>query len=190
MKKYIVKYKIEEEIEASSEFDALIIHQDSLAEKLGSMVKEIVIEKNNVKANQDSNGKNIPTNFDLEESLECVWNALSGYRKGCISGDDEQWDDVCTAMAWIEESLNEDENDTLASENKNFAEYLENVLGYDLDLVSQVANGNLKQYKKIQIPIGEEDIRMFQDLVDDGEPFNWSFDKIDVEFIKDDGEDI
>ena len=104
------------------------------------------LHKNDInnKPNQDSNGKNIPTNFDLEESLECVWNALSGYRKGCISGDDEQWDDVCTAMAWIEESLNEDENDTLAWENKNFAEYLENVLGYDLDLVSQVANGNIK----------------------------------------------
>ena len=52
-----------------------------------------------------------------------------------------------------------------------------------------------KPYKKrgifthIQIPIGEEDIRMFKELVDDGEPFTWTFDKIDVEFIKDDEED-
>ena len=42
--------------------------------------------------------------------------------------------------------------------------------------------------KKIQIPIGDEDIRMFQELVDDGRPFTWTFDEIDVEFIKDDEE--
>ena len=43
-----------------------------------------------------------------------------------------------------------------------------------------------KPYKKIQIPIGEEDIRMFEQLVDGNrESFTWTFDKIDVEFIKD-----
>ena len=46
-----------------------------------------------------------------------------------------------------------------------------------------------KKYKKIQVPIGDEDIRMFQELVDDGIPFTWTFDKIDVEFIKDNEED-
>ena len=45
-----------------------------------------------------------------------------------------------------------------------------------------------KSYKKIQVPIGDEDIRMFQELVDDGIPFTWTFDKIDVEFIKDNEE--
>ena len=43
--------------------------------------------------------------------------------------------------------------------------------------------------KKIQIPIGDEDIRMFRDLVNDGVPFTWTFDEIDVEFIKDEGEE-
>ena len=42
-----------------------------------------------------------------------------------------------------------------------------------------------KPYKKIQIPITEEDLRMFEELLEgDREPFTWTFDKIDVEFIK------
>ena len=45
-----------------------------------------------------------------------------------------------------------------------------------------------KEYKKIQVPIGDEDIRMFLELVDDGIPFTWTFDEIDVEFIKDNEE--
>ena len=43
--KYIIKYKIEEEVEADNEFDALLKHQDYLAEKLGSMLNEIVTIK-------------------------------------------------------------------------------------------------------------------------------------------------
>ena len=52
--------------------------------------------------------------------------------------------------------------------------------------------------KKIQIPITEEDIRMFQELIDDRrKPFTWTFGAlngeyskgIDVEFIKDEGEE-
>ena len=43
--------------------------------------------------------------------------------------------------------------------------------------------------KKIQIPITEEDIRMFQELVHyDRESFTWTFDGIDVEFVKDEEE--
>ena len=39
--------------------------------------------------------------------------------------------------------------------------------------------------KKIQIRITEEDISMFQELIDEqGEPFTWTFDGVDVEFIK------
>ena len=45
MKTYIIKYEIHEEIEADNELDALIQHQDGLSEKLGSMIKEIVWEK-------------------------------------------------------------------------------------------------------------------------------------------------
>ena len=49
------------------------------------------------------------TNFDVEASLEVVWAALQGFREDCIpAGEemyDEQWDDICTAMAWIREYL-------------------------------------------------------------------------------------
>ena len=57
------------------------------------------------------------------------------------------------------------------------------------------------KYKKIKIPIGYEDIRMFEELADGHrEPFTWTFntknknsfivERIDVEFIKDEEEDI
>jgi len=47
-----------------------------------------------------------------------------------------------------------------------------------------------KKYKKIKIPIGYEDIRMFEELADGHiKPFTWTFDEIDVEFFKDDEED-
>ncbi len=50
-----------------------------------------------------------PTNFSIEESLDTVWEALHGYREDCIPETDamydEQWDDICTAMAWIKEAL-------------------------------------------------------------------------------------
>lgn len=41
------------------------------------------------------------------------------------------------------------------------------------------------KYKKIQIPITEEDLRMFEELLEgDRKPFMWTFDKVNVEFIK------
>ena len=44
--------------------------------------------------------------------------------------------------------------------------------------------------KKITIPIGEEDIRLFQGLVyHSREPFEWRFDGVDIKFIKDEGEE-
>jgi hypothetical protein len=46
---------------------------------------------------------------DLKQQLKTVWDALHAYREDCISeGDemhDEIWDDVCLAMAVIEENL-------------------------------------------------------------------------------------
>ena len=41
--------------------------------------------------------------------IETVWDALHGFREDCISTDDEQWDDICTAMAWITESMSGDD---------------------------------------------------------------------------------
>ena len=40
------------------------------------------------------------------------------------------------------------------------------------------------EYKTIEIPITEEDITMFQELIIDGIPFTWTFDGVDVEFVK------
>lgn len=53
-----------------------------------------------------------PSNFDIPESLECVWNALhtverdNEYHPNYVT--DERWDDICTAMAWITEALGYD----------------------------------------------------------------------------------
>ena len=46
---------------------------------------------------------------DINQQLAIVWAALEAYRADLIpEGDpdyDEQWDDICTAMAVIEEDL-------------------------------------------------------------------------------------
>ena len=51
---------------------------------------------------------------DPHSWLETVWEALHGFREDCISeGDqdhDEQWDDICTAMAWITEAITEEDD--------------------------------------------------------------------------------
>ena len=45
------------------------------------------------------------------------------------------------------------------------------------------------EYKTIKVPIGEEDIRLFQKLVDGKiEHFAWTFDKINVLFSKEEEE--
>ena len=48
-----------------------------------------------------------PTNFDTVQSLDFIWDKLHGYRDELIpdcgdSGYDEEWDDICISMAWIE----------------------------------------------------------------------------------------
>ena len=40
------------------------------------------------------------------------------------------------------------------------------------------------EYKTIEIPITEEDITMFQELIIDGIPFSWTFDDVNVIFVK------
>jgi len=46
---------------------------------------------------------------DMKQQLDIVWDALEAYREDLISEGDEQhdeiWDEVCTAMAVIEENL-------------------------------------------------------------------------------------
>ena len=56
-----------------------------------------------------------PTNFSIEESLQVVWEALWVFQEDLNLDDpnlpkelreerEEQWDDICTAMAWITEA--------------------------------------------------------------------------------------
>ena len=40
--------------------------------------------------------------------------------------------------------LSQEDYDFLAWENKNFAEYLESILGYSQGMIEQIANGNIK----------------------------------------------
>jgi hypothetical protein len=46
---------------------------------------------------------------NIKEQLNIVWDALEAYRENLISEGDEQhdaiWDDICTAMAFIQENL-------------------------------------------------------------------------------------
>ena len=46
---------------------------------------------------------------DISEQLAIVWAALEAYRADLIpEGEeayDEEWNNICTAMAWIEEDL-------------------------------------------------------------------------------------
>ena len=46
---------------------------------------------------------------DPKSWVDCIWEALHAYREDCIPENDpmydEQWDDICTSMAWISEEL-------------------------------------------------------------------------------------
>ena len=49
------------------------------------------------------------TKGNTESWFETIWDALHGYREDCIPEDhevyEEQWSDICTAMAWLREEL-------------------------------------------------------------------------------------
>jgi hypothetical protein len=53
--------------------------------------------------------KNPVRSNHIDSMLEAIWQGLEGYRENCIpEGDvqyDEEWGDICTAMAWITEDL-------------------------------------------------------------------------------------
>lgn len=46
---------------------------------------------------------------DPQSHIDVIWEALEMVREDCIPegdpGYDAQWDDICTAMAWITEDL-------------------------------------------------------------------------------------
>jgi len=49
----------------------------------------------------------LPTNFDICESVDYIWEILCDYRKNCIPEEidnhNEVWDEICTSMMWIED---------------------------------------------------------------------------------------
>ena len=56
-----------------------------------------IMKNNKVKA---------PTNFDVVQSLNCIWEKLHSYRgfdNDECGVQEEEWDDICTAMSWIED---------------------------------------------------------------------------------------
>jgi len=47
---------------------------------------------------------------DPETWLEIIWNGLESHRENCIpegldEAYDEEWSEICTAMAWVREAL-------------------------------------------------------------------------------------
>ena len=51
-----------------------------------------------------------PTNFDQYQSVDYIWDVLCDYRRedsvpDGVDDNDEIWDEICTAMAWIEDAL-------------------------------------------------------------------------------------
>jgi hypothetical protein len=54
----------------------------------------------------------ILTAHNQKSWMETIWTALEMVREDCIPESepayDEQWGDICTAMAWISEALNID----------------------------------------------------------------------------------
>ena len=45
------------------------------------------------------------TRGDTAGQFELIWNALECYREDCISTDNEEWDEICTVMAWLMEDM-------------------------------------------------------------------------------------
>jgi hypothetical protein len=52
---------------------------------------------------------------DTETWLETIWDALHKYRDKCIPegelAHDDEWSDICTAMAWIAEDMEVDSDE-------------------------------------------------------------------------------
>lgn len=50
---------------------------------------------------------------DIREQIDIIWDALHAYRENCIPESDpsynEEWEDICLAMAVIQEDLGVEE---------------------------------------------------------------------------------
>lgn len=67
------------------------------------------------------------THNDPATWLAAIWDVLHMAREDCISegtaSHDRQWDEVCTAMAWVQESLGlQDGSDEVCRNGKPWAD--------------------------------------------------------------------
>jgi len=58
-----------------------------------------------------------PTNFDVIESLNFVWACLNRYNPESHRNE-EIWDDICTAMSWIEDGCGVERKEGVLEEKK------------------------------------------------------------------------
>ena len=63
-----------------------------------------------------------PTNFDICESVNYVWEVLCDYRENCIpegiDNHDEIWDEICTSMMWIEDECGMKHGELIKEKNE------------------------------------------------------------------------
>ena len=63
-----------------------------------------------------------PTNFDVIESLNFVWGCLNRYNPE-FHRNEEVWDDICTAMSWIEDGCNVERIEGILEYKKDYTEH-------------------------------------------------------------------
>ena len=63
-----------------------------------------------------------PTNFDVIESLDFVWDCLNRYNP-VFHRNEEVWDDICTAMSWIEDGCNVERIEGILEYKKDYTEH-------------------------------------------------------------------
>ncbi len=82
------------------------------------------------------------TRGNTESWFETIWDALHGYREDCIpEGDgayDDQWSDICTAMAWIREEFDEDRP----------AQQADRTLHYTDDVLADLVHHSIKHHQR------------------------------------------
>lgn len=66
---------------------------------------------------------------DQKSWLETVWEALNGFREDCIpeseKSNDAQWDEITTAMSWINEALGNPDFEYLNQKNGTLDAWLQ-----------------------------------------------------------------
>jgi hypothetical protein len=90
-------------------WDLGTMFDDAHCDECGGETTIMDIESMVERALERTDAKLPLTNFDTDQSMAVVWQMLHAAREDLIpEGDesyDEQWDEICTAMAWIDDAL-------------------------------------------------------------------------------------